>query len=438
MRNIILNCLLLTIVIQLSFYTAKGQMPAVNPQNLFDAGLNLAYLNQHDNAGSDPGTLPTYAANFTAEWSVATSPSPPSFEIPIVPDPSFSIRIPIQECRSYLGNMPYCLRDWYQLRGACFNAGWYLGIAIASTASNNTSNVKAALGNNGLVQSLNVIGWNTNNSAFLDLAETARSLSYDFQSGTTKLETDQRHLAMFNNLVGMLNSINLMLPDEFIFCEGAVPEGATEDGLVLYLPFNGNAKDESGNGHQEFIHGATLTSDRNGNPNSAYAFDGDDYITFPTTNHPTGNVEVTYSMWVYFEGGSAWWNDFISVGKPIINSRSLVSMNRGYGLAYSADHNSIYAYASQIKDKTFMIKDWNHLAISKSASNEVKIYINGELVREGSIAKGQNVNSSKISIGGNGEPTKNKGECIIGKIDEVRVYSKVLTASEIYKGFASR
>ena len=52
------------------------------------------------------------------------------------------------------------------------------------------------------------------------------------------------------------------------------------DRLVGYWPFNGNANDESGNGNDGAVNGATtLTIDRFGNSNSAYAFDGiNDYI----------------------------------------------------------------------------------------------------------------------------------------------------------------
>jgi len=50
-------------------------------------------------------------------------------------------------------------------------------------------------------------------------------------------------------------------------------------GLVAYYPFNGDAKDKSGNGQNAKVVGATLTKDRKGNPKSAYRFDGiDDYI----------------------------------------------------------------------------------------------------------------------------------------------------------------
>jgi len=55
-------------------------------------------------------------------------------------------------------------------------------------------------------------------------------------------------------------------------------------GLVAYYPFNGNANDMSGNANNGTVHGATLTTDRFGNPNSAYSFDGlSNYIEVPHT-----------------------------------------------------------------------------------------------------------------------------------------------------------
>ena len=46
-----------------------------------------------------------------------------------------------------------------------------------------------------------------------------------------------------------------------------VPSYVPTDGLVGYWPFNGNANDESGNGNNGTVNGATLTSDRFGNEN---------------------------------------------------------------------------------------------------------------------------------------------------------------------------
>lgn len=68
-------------------------------------------------------------------------------------------------------------------------------------------------------------------------------------------------------------------------------------GLMAYYPFNGNANDESGNENDGTVYGATLTTDRFENDNSAYSFDGvDDYILLPGLFL---NDEWTISFWQY-------------------------------------------------------------------------------------------------------------------------------------------
>ena len=46
------------------------------------------------------------------------------------------------------------------------------------------------------------------------------------------------------------------------------------DSLVLFLPFNGDALDQSGNNYNGVVNGATLTTGLNNQPNSAYYFNG--------------------------------------------------------------------------------------------------------------------------------------------------------------------
>jgi hypothetical protein len=46
------------------------------------------------------------------------------------------------------------------------------------------------------------------------------------------------------------------------------------DSLQLYYTFNGNAIDESGNGHNGVVVNASLTVDRFDNDDSAYEFEG--------------------------------------------------------------------------------------------------------------------------------------------------------------------
>jgi uncharacterized protein (TIGR02145 family) len=62
----------------------------------------------------------------------------------------------------------------------------------------------------------------------------------------------------------------------------SVPSYVPTNGLVGWWGFNGNAQDGSVNGNHGTVNGATLTTDRFGNQNGAYSFDGiDDRIDLP-------------------------------------------------------------------------------------------------------------------------------------------------------------
>ncbi len=88
--------------------------------------------------------------------------------------------------------------------------------------------------------------------------------------------------------------------------DGNYGKDISKQSLVSYYPFNGNADDQSGNGHNGILHGATLTADRFGNPNSAYRFNGiDDYMS-ATLNELKNADSWTISLWVNadeFNGG---------------------------------------------------------------------------------------------------------------------------------------
>lgn len=65
---------------------------------------------------------------------------------------------------------------------------------------------------------------------------------------------------------------------------------------IIYFPLDSNTNDYSGNNQHAINHGATSTTDRKGNPNSAYFFDGNDYLEFPTQILDCNRY--TISMWV--------------------------------------------------------------------------------------------------------------------------------------------
>src|SRR5208283_312541 len=69
--------------------------------------------------------------------------------------------------------------------------------------------------------------------------------------------------------------------------------------LVAYYPFSGNALDGSGNNNNGAVHNATLVSDRNGTPNSAYSFNGTtSYIDIPRSSSLNFQQSISVNFWI--------------------------------------------------------------------------------------------------------------------------------------------
>lgn len=68
---------------------------------------------------------------------------------------------------------------------------------------------------------------------------------------------------------------------------------------MAYYPFNGNANDVSGNNNNPSFNNATLTTDRLGNPNSAYRFNGtSNYMQIPNSPSINPPNQISISAWI--------------------------------------------------------------------------------------------------------------------------------------------
>jgi hypothetical protein len=77
------------------------------------------------------------------------------------------------------------------------------------------------------------------------------------------------------------------------------------DNLLIYYKLDGNSDDFSGNNYHGSVN-ATLTTDRNGNPNSAYHFDGlSEYINFPNVAALKPQLPISYSFWAKLDNVNA-------------------------------------------------------------------------------------------------------------------------------------
>ena len=93
----------------------------------------------------------------------------------------------------------------------------------------------------------------------------------------------------------LLLIFGLIMTAQMIYSQ--VPSYVTTNGLVGYWPFNGNANDQAPNGNNGTVNGASLTTDRFENVNSAYNYDGGDVITIPH-NSSLNTYPITVSVWI--------------------------------------------------------------------------------------------------------------------------------------------
>ena len=196
-----------------------------------------------------------------------------------------------------------------------------------------------------------------------------------------------------------------------------------ENGLVAYYPFNGNANDESGNGNNGAVSGATLTADRDGNENSAFNFDGyNDYIVI---NNPfENNIQFSISIWVNpstLNDGS--FHGFIGKQDYSTNTRapSLWLMPHTSGLHY--DSNYLNTRYTGVIDNFFDLSNqWINICWVNNGE-EYKIFRDGELIFSVE-APIQFYVSQQYWIG-------RVDNYFNGSIDEVRIYNRAISDEEV-------
>ena len=201
------------------------------------------------------------------------------------------------------------------------------------------------------------------------------------------------------------------------------------NGLVAYYPFDGNALDESGNGHNGTVNGATLSTDRFGNLNSAYLFDGvDDNIKLGNSSDFDFTTECSFSVWIRSTDDS---------GGRILNKWVYGHEDKAL---YLAPDRSVMFYlygvnsigSNSYSNERIGQNEWVHVVAVYDGENQ-KIYVNGEL--DTSFAESGLVSNSSgnLFVGENiervlsGEVANPFG----GDIDDIRIYNRALSADEI-------
>jgi hypothetical protein len=211
------------------------------------------------------------------------------------------------------------------------------------------------------------------------------------------------------------------------------------NGLVAYFPFNGNARDESGNNIATTISGATPTTDRFGLSNQAYYFGGTAYITTAVNQFlEIGTNNYSIAAWINLEFG----------GDAFIYNHAVDDCETGYRLAISPGNASMASLRSQFTcptdtacgspfnrntDPILQLGKWYFVVttVQRGSTSAVggagMFYVNGNRVLRVNNIKNCDLSSNSQGYIG----TDFNGHFFHGKIDDLMIYNRVLSPNEI-------
>lgn len=193
--------------------------------------------------------------------------------------------------------------------------------------------------------------------------------------------------------------------------------------LVHYWPFNGNLKDAVAEGAIDATNiysEATLTEDRHGNANSAYSFDGDDVMSIGSAGN-FGASSFTANMWICTT----------TTGSCTLIRTEEASGGIGWFIRFDSSNIEIWA-SSNNKVVSMSINDgsWHMITFVQDADNKVgQLYVDGVIKGSYSMSTVPSVTNGNTHVLGSGMTTPYY--TYVGKMDEVRLYNKALTAEEV-------
>lgn len=217
-----------------------------------------------------------------------------------------------------------------------------------------------------------------------------------------------------------------------------VPNYVPTNGLVGWWPFTGNANDESGNGNNGTVNGATLTTDRFGISNSAYSFDGTtNYIEVLDDNSLDLINSFTISAWVNIPDYSyAYTPDPLRtiIGKPRpqggsgynLNSISLPANSK----KYSAGLNNQISNMVVASNDSITLNTWNYITATYDGTT-CRLFRNNLLITSSTFSISLLNSSNSLFFGKEFVANNIMARWFKGKLDDIGIWNRALTQQEI-------
>ena len=203
-----------------------------------------------------------------------------------------------------------------------------------------------------------------------------------------------------------------------------LPKVDLETGLVAYYPFNGNANDESGNGNDGTVNGATLAADRNGDSSKAYKVSKGNKIELPAIDDIAGANSRTISIWLKNINSPL-------AAKPFVYGDKS-SHGRTFGIVYDEEWHFWGHYVSHRIGT--LDADWRLHTVSYD-NGTIKYYIDGNL-KEGETQGVASINTTKTPISIGSWESDPDTVYFDGEVDDVRIYNRALSETEVAELYA--
>lgn len=240
---------------------------------------------------------------------------------------------------------------------------------------------------------------------------------------TSTLVTGLSNDTLYSFVVTALNSGGEGSPSVAVTATPMVPSPPDlQKGLVAYYPFSGNAKDQSGEQNDGVVSGASLTADRHGAENSAYGFDGvSDFIQIADSSSLRISANISISCWIRYDSNPSTYEDIVMKG------------NTAYGFQFSPSGGSVLFHLTsggwRNLDSFFSPAKgvWCHLVGTYDGQMQ-KVYVNGVLTNSSLWTGTIETNNAPLFVG---YQVAADNAFYKGFVDEIRVYNRALTPTEV-------
>lgn len=211
-----------------------------------------------------------------------------------------------------------------------------------------------------------------------------------------------------------------------------------EKDLILHIPMQGNALDESGNDVPTKVEGPLITSDRRGNPSQAYLFNGiDDNIMLNNDQALITSKQFTICMWARIDGRS----QVAAMPSNSLFEQRDENEESPVVIHFNAELNgeTRFVVRSSAENALYLIKtpypgdgSWHFYTAMIDDEKNMSVFFDGQLqvssklLNDGDFHTGIN----RVNIGAH-HPNSIIFGAFNGAIDEVYIYNRALKLCEI-------